>query len=325
MARMACFAASRAQSRRLLLVAGSCVAALLLTTFAWGQPLRPGQVAVSVDNGNNLRTAGGRDHKTARILGTLDAGDWVRVLGLENAWAEVERYDGKRGFVHVKCLVPVEQYIAAQKDPGEFRCSREMPRRFEADLGGGAGRGVVALEDVPDLFGGGARIRVLSASGDTLWLGPVGDVYDVRGPANPLYFYCHHSGVSWPELVGNLDGGAQVEILAPIGQSDVSVSAFNRLRWNGKAFEPVFAGRSLVESPKGSGRFVFERYEGNSLGVRWVMAFVKWRGPGEAEAAIDEYVQKGDGTELLVGKAVLRFTPEGARLVNWIEPLRAAP
>lgn len=324
MGHMACFAASGAVFCRLLLAVG-CVAALLPATVAWGQLFQPGQVAVSVDNGNNLRAAGGRDHKTARILGTLDAGEWVRIIGLENTWAEVERYDGKRGFVHVKCLVPVEQYIAAQKDPGEFRCAREMQRRFEADLGADAGQGVIALEDVPDLFGGGARIRVLSGSGDTLWLGPVGDVYDVRGPATPLFFYCHHSGVSWPELVGNLGGGAQVEILAPIGQSDVSVSSFNRLRWTGKAFEPVFAGLSLVESPKGSGNFIFEPYEGNSLGVRWVMSFIKWRGQGVAEADINEYGEKAGGTELLVGKAALRFTSTGAQLVDWIEPMRAAP
>ena len=323
MGRMACFAASGAIFRRLLLAVG-CAALLLAATVAWGQALQPGQVAVSVDNGNNLRAAGGRDSKTARILGTLDAGDWVRVLGLDNAWAEVERYDGTRGFVHAKCLVPVGQYIAAQKNPGDFRCAREMPRRFAVDLGGAAGRGVVVLEDVPDLFGGGARIRVLSGAGDTLWLGPVGDVYDVRGPANPLAFYCHHSGVSWPELVGNLDGGGQVEILAPVGQSDASVSAFNRIRWTGKAFEPVFAGRSLVETPKGSGNYAFAPYEGDSLGVRWVMSFAKWRGQGLAEADIYEYLEKGGGTELLVGKAVLRFTPGGAQLVDWIKPMRAS-
>ena len=324
MGRLARISVSGAQFRRLLLSAGWTVA-LVLTCVAPGQALRPGQVAVSIDGGNALRAAGGRDDNAATILGMLDAGDWVRVLGLESAWAEVERYDGKRGFVPASGLVPVEQYIAAQKDPGEFRCSKELPRRFEADLGGGGGRGLVVLEDVPDLFGGGARIRVLSASGDTLWLGPVADVYDVRGPATPLFFYCHHSGVSWPELVGNLDGGAQVEILAPIGQSDVSVSAFNRIRWNGKAFEPVFAGLSLVESPKGSGFFAFQRYAGNSLGVRWVMSFVKWRGRGLAEAEVDEYVEKEGGTELLLGKAVLRFTPGGAQLVEWIEPMRVAP
>lgn len=323
MGHRACFAALGAVFRRLLVAVG-CVAVLVPATVAWGQALQPGQVAVSVDNGNNLRAAGGRDHKTARILGTLDAGDWVRVLGLENAWAEVERYDGLRGFVHAKCLLPVGQYIAAQNKPGDFQCARELPRRFAVDLGGAAGHGVIALEDVPDLFGGGARIRVLSGSGDTLWLGPVGDVYDMHGPATPLFFYCHNSGVSWPELVGDF-GGGQLEILAPIDQSDISVSAFNRIRWTGKAFEPVFARLSLMESPKGSGNFVFAAYEGNSRGIRWVMSFAKWRGPGEAEADIYEYLEKGGGTQLLVGKAVLRFVSGGVQLVDWIEPMRATP
>jgi hypothetical protein len=303
----------------------SCTILVLWTTMAMGETLQPGQVAVSVDGGNNLREFGGPDYAQAKILGTLEAGDWVRVLRQDGNWTQVARYDGKQGFVNSKCLVPVDKYIATQKDPGQYVCSKEMLHRFEADLGAGTGRGRIVLEDVPDLFGGGARIRVQSAAGKTLWLGPVGDVYDMKSPPSPLTFYCHHSGVSWPELLGDLSGDGHLEIIAPLGQSDVSVSAYNRIRWNGSAFVPVFAGLSLVESPTGSGNYVFRHYEGDSHGIRWVMSFTKWRGQGLAEAEVYEYAKlgKGDETELLTGKALLQLTPDGAKIKAWIEPMRA--
>ena len=141
---------------------------LLCAAAAPGQGLVPGKVAVCVDNGNNLREFGGPNYKNAAILGTLDSGDWVRVVGQKDNWAEVVRYDGLRGFVNATCLTPVEKYIAAQKNKEEFVCAPDMPRRFEVDLGDGQGRGTVVLRDVPDLFGGGADLEVRKASGEVL-------------------------------------------------------------------------------------------------------------------------------------------------------------
>jgi hypothetical protein len=296
----------------------------LCAAAALGQPLGPGQVAVCVDNGNNLRAFGGADYKNAAILGTLNAGDWVRVIRQEGRWVEAARYDGVRGFVNAACLTPVEKFIAAQKNQEDFVCAPDMPHRFEADLGGGQGRGTVVLKDVPDLFGGGASMEVVAASGETLWKGPAADVYDVHKPVSPLYFYCQHSGVSWPELIGDISGDGRPWIIAPVGQSDVSVSSFNAIRWTGTAFEPVFVGLSLVEKPKGSGKFVFEKYEGDSLGVRWIMSFGAWRGQGLAEADVYEYVPggRGENAVLLVGKAVVRLTPGGAEAASWPQPMR---
>jgi hypothetical protein len=299
---------------------------LLCAAAAPGQGLVPGKVAVCVDNGNNLREFGGPNYKNAAILGTLDAGDWVRVIRQEGRWAEVARYDGVRGFVNAACLTPVEKYIAAQKNQEDFVCAPDMPRRFEVDLGGGQGRGAVVLRDVPDLFGGGATMEVVAASGETLWKGPAADVYDAHKPVSPLTFYCHHSGVSWPELIGDVSGDGRPWIIAPVGQSDVSVSSFNAIRWTGTAFEPVFAGLSLVEKPRGSGKFVFEKYEGDSRGERWIMSFGTWRGQGLAEANVYEYVSggRGENAALLFGKALVRLTPSGAEAASWPQPMRSS-
>ena len=47
---------------------------VLWTTMAMGEPLQPGQVAVSVDGGNNLREFGGPDYAQAKILGSRRLG-----------------------------------------------------------------------------------------------------------------------------------------------------------------------------------------------------------------------------------------------------------
>lgn len=294
----------------------------MAASLAMAQGLAPGQVAVCLDDGNNMREFGGPNYKDAKILAVLNAGDWVRVIGRKDNWAEVARYDGLRGFVNAKCLTPVEKFIAGQKNQGDFVCAPDMPRRFEVDLGGGQGRGTVVLRDVPDLFGGGAFPEVRTASGEVLWTGPAADMYDVAKPIPPLFYYCHHSGVSWPELVGDVMGDGRPWIVAPVGQSDVSVSAFNAIRWNGSALEPVVAGLSLVEKPKGSGTFVFEKYDGDSRGVRWIMSLGPLRGPGSVEADVYEYLAKPGDLSLLLGKAVVRLTPSGAEVTSWTAPMR---
>lgn len=276
-----------------------------------GGAVRKPWPAVVKDDGNNLRQAGGAGYRQAPILGVLNRGDRVTVHRQQGVWSEVTAPDGARGWVHSACLDPAQTSDSQAKPSPEAQatCPPDMPRRFSVDLDGDGRPETIRLEDIPNSQGGDGRLVVLDSQGTILWRGPVGDA--------PLAFFCRDWGLYWPGIIGDVDGDGSVELLAQQPQSDVSPSSFLLARWTGQGFAVVSKGWSLLEQPAGSGRYVNARYVYNGKPVAWIMQFLSLEAGGQLRAS----VYKSAGSEVRTGVALVRLTPQGARLEKWLEPL----
>ncbi|MHC1792064.1 SH3 domain-containing protein [Solidesulfovibrio sp.] len=262
------------------------------------------------DDGNNLREFGGAGYKKARILGVLNTGDQVTVLKQEGRWSEVVTAGGLRGYVHSVCLRLLHETSGPSDAARQDICPPEYPRKFSADLDGDGVSERILLEDIPSPEGGDARLAVVDAKGATIWRGPAKD--------SPLVFSCRDWGIYWPGAVGDLFGDGQAWILAREPQSDVSVSSFALGRWTGDGFAPESRGWSLVESPANPGSFKRVKYAADDNAVTWIMNVEGLASGGEARVSV--YRTSGDG--LQTGVALARLTPDGARIVRWIESMR---
>lgn len=163
----------------------------------------------------------------------------------------------------------------------------------------------VATTDLGDYF----QLVVTDATGRRVWAGP-----RAADEADPLVFGAWHHGVSLPECVADVDGDGAVELIAPAPQSDVSPTIFRVLRWTGGSFVPVRTG-SLMESPKGSGRYPWGRE--SRVPGRWVSRFLSADGPARVE--ITEYGEP----DLRTGIAELEPKGDGFTLWRWVRPLAA--
>lgn len=294
---------------------------LALPLAALADAFPPGSPAVVADDGNNLRAQGGPGYQNSKILNTLGKGVQVRVLRQEGAWSEVVVGQSERGWVNSKCLIPVAQYLADPKNRDDVHCPADYVRRFTVDLDRDHAAAVVTLADVATLSGGGGQLVVKDAAGAPLWRGPVADTLEAPDKWNPLFYFCSPGGVYWPSVIGDIEHDGFAEIVAANAQSDVSVSSFTVARWNGKAFAMVRDNESLLESPIGSGRFVWQKWGNASKDARWIMEMKKLESDGRVVADIFEY---GPTLPLRFGTAQLRFDQTGATLLRWIIPLHAS-
>lgn len=298
-----------------------CLLLVALGVAAWGSPLPAGTLAVVVDDGNNLRAFGGPDYRRASVFETLGRGIALRVLRQEGTWSEVETRNGTRGWIHSACLVPAPVYLNDPRNRDDVRCAGEYSRVFDVVPGPGQARVRVELADVATFDGGGGRLLVRDAAGKTLWRGPGVDIFATMDRWSPLFYFCSPIGIYWPSVIGDIDGDGFAEIVATGPQSDVSVSAYTIARWDGRAFHVVRRGDALVETPPGSGRFVWTRHNGAFDDARWIMDVKGLDADGTARASVYEY---GPNLPVRFGLARVRFDRDGARLLSWITPLRGS-
>jgi hypothetical protein len=166
--------------------------------------------------------------------------------------------------------------------------------------------GMVGETEIGSFF----QLVVLDDQGKTIWRGPKKLDTD-----NPLMFGSWDFGATFPEIVGDIDGDGQTELVAPVPRSDVSPSWFRVLRWTGTEFKPV-RSMPLLEEPPGSNQYPWrktERYMG-----RWIDSFVEFADDGKITAIIGEYPEGG---EYRTGKAALARTADGFKLIRWLKPL----
>lgn len=291
---------------------------LLVPGTAW-PAFAPGAVAVVADDGNNLRQWGGANYAAAPVLGVLGKGVPVTVVRQQGRWAEVTTQGNLHGWVNAACLVPLRRYLTDPANRRDVICPKDYRRRFTASLAPGEPPARITLQDVPTLYGGGGRLLVADASGRPLWRGPIGNLLLDDPNGTPLFFFCSPVGVYWPSVIGDVDGDGRAELLATGPQSDVSVSSYTVARWNGQAFVVARQGRSLVETPMGSGRFAWVSWPGDFRDARWVMNVTGLAPDGTVTGEVYEY---GPDLPPRVGTARLRFDRQGATLVDWVTPLR---
>ena len=306
---------------------------LVLPNSARADRLKPGSIAVVLDNGNNLRSYSGDNYKNAPILHVLNKDDTVKVLRQEGNWTEViaatdppDKLNKVQGWVHTKCLISLSDVYSDPKRRENTYCSKQLPHSFRTQLDINLPNAEVRIEDVQSLSGGGGRLVVKDASGKLLWRGPLLNLDDIDSSSyDPLFFNCTDIGIYWPSIIDDIDGDGRSEMIAADTQSDVSVSSFVVARWNGNAFVPIRKHESLVESPENSGRYLFQRfnYSANSPRERWIMRVTTLGGKGLVSASIYERNSGPKGDEYKNGEAQVRFDENGATVVKWINPLHA--
>ncbi|MDY0195762.1 MAG: hypothetical protein WC253_06620 [Sulfurovaceae bacterium] len=154
------------------------------------------------------------------------------------------------------------------------------------------------------------QLLVIDNDGNILWKGP-----KEKSSNNPYVFASLHYGVSLPELLFDIDGDGFVELLAPEPQSDVSPTYYRQLRWKGNSFEKLLSRPLMMDSPV-SNYFVWKN--GEQIYGIWVSKFGEVTKEGFVKANISQY--NSDGV-YKSGIALLRFTPTGANVEQWIKPL----
>ncbi len=154
------------------------------------------------------------------------------------------------------------------------------------------------------------QLLVLDAGGGILWEGP-----KKADAGNPLVFGRWHFGISLPQLVADIDGDGEVELVAPAPQGDVSPTAFRVLRWTAGRFVTVRTAQ-LLESPRGSGKFPWSNtsdYEGT-----WVNSFLGVNADGSLKVELFDY----QGGESVRGGVVhLALAGQGYKISRWVKPL----
>jgi hypothetical protein len=291
------------------------VALALAATFALSLPCpaaEPGRFVIS-DDGFDLRAAAAAK---AASQGGLSRGQVVTVLARQGGFVNVRTEDGRTGWVQDKAVRAEAAYLADPRNREEVMCPRDVIRTFPLKPAGHEGATALVLSDVPSVLGGDAQAALTDATGKILWKGAA-----TGAGGDPTVFFCRVFGFYWPQAAGDLDGDGLIEILAQDPQSDVSVSTFTLIRFSRDLAPSVaFSGRGLVETPMGSGRFLWTDGDFPTKNVRWIMNVATAAADGSMTVPVYEYGGEA-GAELRTGTAKVRLEADGAYLVSWVKPL----
>ncbi len=160
------------------------------------------------------------------------------------------------------------------------------------------------------------QLSIYGKDGRLLWQSPVS-----RNSDDPYAFGSWDFGESLPEVLVDIDGDGQAELLAPAPASDISPVYYRIFGWNGHRLVPRRPA-VLMCSREGTNRFVWVNpYPGDGTQGCWVSSLHPGGTAGEVDA---ELVRMSLGGGMRMGKALLRFDPYGAKAVRWIDPLSAS-
>lgn len=157
------------------------------------------------------------------------------------------------------------------------------------------------------------QLRVIDDDGRVLWAGP-----KEKNDSNPYVFSSLDIGISLPQILVDIDGDEYKELLAPLPQSDVSPTYYRKLSWRGTSFKKLTTGPLIMKDP-GSDYFTWETGQ-HSYGI-WVSKFIDATKDGLVVADITQYNSDGIWKG---GVALLRFTPKGAVVERWLEPMKGS-
>ncbi len=156
------------------------------------------------------------------------------------------------------------------------------------------------------------QLYVFDDDGRLLWKGPA-----QADSENRYIFGDWDFGESLPEALLDLDGDRQAELLAPSPQSDVSPVFYRIFGWNGKRFVERRPG-VLMQSKDDPSRFVWVNpYPKEGDGGVWISRIIPQNSIYNAKVEVTE-AQRGIYKK---GRAIVRFVPWGARIIEWEKPL----
>jgi len=165
-----------------------------------------------------------------------------------------------------------------------------------------------ATTDLGDFY----QLYVFDDDGGLLWKGPA-----QADSKNRYIFGDWDFGESLPEALLDLDGDRQAELLAPSPQSDISPVFYRIFGWNGKRFVERRPG-VLMQSKDDPSRFVWVNpypKEGDR-GV-WISRIIPQNSIYNAKV---EVIEAKSGSYRM-GRAIVRFVPWGAHIIEWEKPL----
>jgi hypothetical protein len=152
------------------------------------------------------------------------------------------------------------------------------------------------------------QLMVFDDNGAVLWKGPT-----EKSEENPYMFYSLDVGESMPALFVDFDLDGNVEMLAPMAQSDVSPTYYRKLRWRGDRFEPLLQS-ALMYDIGSNNRFVWKLALG--VGGTWVSKLSRAKN-GEIVAEITQMRDYG-GVDM--GSVSLVFDKKGATVKRVLRP-----
>jgi len=152
------------------------------------------------------------------------------------------------------------------------------------------------------------QLLVFDDDGSLLWKGP-----EEADDTDPLVFYALDIGVSLPQVLVDFDRDGDIELLAPMAQSDVSPTYYRKLRWRGDHFEPLLQSALMLELGSSS-RFVWKQAMG--VGGTWVSKLSRTK-RGEVLAEITQMRDYG-GVDM--GEVSIVFDTKGARVKRVLRP-----
>ena len=162
-----------------------------------------------------------------------------------------------------------------------------------------------ASTDLGDYY----QLIVLDDDGSLLWEGP-----QKADESNPLVFFALDTGISLPQVLADLDQDGNVELLAPMAQSDVSPTYYRKLRWKGNGFEALMQNALMLQ--KGSRT----RFEWKSV-LRSSGTWISKMKPYSSALIRAEISRLGKDGSFASGEALIRFISGGAVIQKVILPI----
>ena len=238
-----------------------------------------------------------------------DMGDWLRVG------------QGESDDIWVKAahMMPLDTFMADPANRKIIECSQDLPRLFVVDLAPDLKQAVIRITTVPTIDGGHGVLEVLTPDQNkVLWSSK-----DQTGDDSRLDLQCAPNALTWPEIIGDIDGDGFAELLYMQLRSSASIpeGACTIFKWNGKAFaevpdSPVLAVKGPA-MPSSAAISNFSDYSGLDEPNFSVSSFINLDSDGTITARIslnDSEFKQGTGKFTLTDD-YKTFTFKG-----WISP-----
>ncbi len=158
------------------------------------------------------------------------------------------------------------------------------------------------------------QLQLYRSDGTLLWAGPRDRKFE-----NPLTPY-DDMGSQMPEIFADIDKDGVCELIISIPYTEVDLVFHHRFRWIHNRFVRLRDAALIQSNPPLGGHFTWRSDLGkNAIFHSWFVLELK---PGKnVGEALTEIATVSDPKRYLIrrGKALMRFTRDGADLIRWIE------